>query len=231
MSAAAAALAGQATNPIIRWEYLIDQRDRILDALVQHLQLTVGAVGIGLAMSALLAALALRFRWAASPITGVTAALYTIPSVAAFALLVPHTGLSATTALIALVAYTLLILFTAIVTGFRSVPGEVRDAATGMGLGRARRLFSIELPLAMPYIITGLRVATVTTVGLVTVASIIGQGGLGQLIYDGLRRSFWTPMTVGASLSILLALSLDLIIYGIGSWVTPWVRRQKAART
>lgn len=219
--------AGQARNPIIRWEYLVDQWDSIEAALVQHLQLTVLAVGIGLVFSAVLAALALRFRWSAAPITGLTAALYTIPSVAAFGLLVPYTGLTATTALIALVSYTLLVLVTSIVAGFRSVPTEVRDAAAGMGLGRSRRLVTVELPLAMPYIITGLRIATVTTVGLVTVASIIGQGGLGQLIYDGLRRGFWTPMTVGATLSIALALALDLVVYGVGRWATPWTRRRR----
>jgi osmoprotectant transport system permease protein len=135
---------------------------------------------------------------------------------------------SRTTAVIPLVGYTLLVLVTAILTGFRSVPPSVRDAAQGMGLSPARRVFTVELPLAVPYIVTGIRVATVTTVGLVTVAAIVGEGGLGRLILDGLRRTFWTPMTVGASLSIILALVLDLSLWGLGRALTPWTRRRRA---
>jgi osmoprotectant transport system permease protein len=135
---------------------------------------------------------------------------------------------SKTTAVIPLVGYTLLVLVTSILTGFRSVPPSVRDAAEGMGLSPARRVFTVELPLAVPYIVTGIRVATVTTVGLVTVAAIVGEGGLGRLILDGLRRTFWTPMTVGASLSIILALVLDLSLWGLGRALTPWTRRRRA---
>jgi osmoprotectant transport system permease protein len=217
---------GAARNPIVRWEYFVDQRDLIETALWQHLQLTVVSVTVGLVISAALAALALRFGWVASPITGVLGFLYTIPSVALFALLVPYTGITMLTASIALVSYTLLILVTNILEGFRSVPPSVKEAADAMGLTPARRVLSVELPLAMPYIITGLRIATVTTVGLVTVAALIGQGGLGRLILDGLRRTFWTPMTIGASLSILLALALDLLLYGVGRLATPWTRRR-----
>jgi osmoprotectant transport system permease protein len=108
------------------------------------------------------------------------------------------------------------------------VPASVKDAADGMGLSPVRRVLTVELPLALPYIITGLRIATVTTVGLVTVAAIIGQGGLGRLVLDGLRRTFWTPLTIGAALSILMALSLDVIIYAIGWAITPWNRRRRA---
>ena len=121
--------------------------------------------------------------------------------------------------------YTLLILVTNIVAGFNSVSPEVREAADGMGMTPARRVFQVELPLAMPYIIAGLRIAVVSTVGLVTVAAIIGQGGLGRLILDGLRRTFWTPMTIGSSLSILLALALDGLILLGGRWLTPWAQR------
>ncbi len=218
----------QASNPIIRWEYFVDEWDQISEALVQHLQLTLVAVAIGVVVSAVLTALALRFRWSASPISGVTGVLYTVPSVALFGLLVPYTGLSIWTAVIPLVAYTLLILFTNFVAGFRAVPAAVRDAAEGMGMSPARRILGVELPIASPYIITGLRIATVSTVGLVTVASIIGQGGLGRLILDGLRRTFWTPMVIGALLSILLALALDLIIQLLGRLATPWLRRSRS---
>lgn len=217
---------GQAANPIIRWEYLVREWDQVQAALVQHLRLTLLAVGIGLVVAAALAAVALRFRWTAGPITTFTAFLYTIPSVALFGLLVPYTGVSATTALIPLVAYTLLVLVSSILDGFRSVPAAVRDAAEGMGLGPARRVLTVELPLAVPYVVAGLRVAIVTTVGLVTVAAVIGQGGLGRLILDGLRRTFWTPMTVGASFSIILALLLDLAVWWVGRLATPWVRRR-----
>lgn len=218
----------EATNPIIRWEYLRDQWDQVRTALVQHVELTLVAVGLGLVVASVLAAIALRYRWTTGPITTFTAFVYTIPSVALFGLLVPYTGVSRTTAVIPLVGYTLLVLVTSILTGFRSVPPSVRDAAEGMGLSPARRVFTVELPLAVPYIVTGIRVATVTTVGLVTVAAIVGEGGLGRLILDGLRRTFWTPMTVGASLSIILALVLDLSLWGLGRALTPWTRRRRA---
>jgi osmoprotectant transport system permease protein len=223
-------MSAQATNPIIRWEYLRDQWDQVRPALVQHIELTLLAVAIGLVVASALAAVALRYRWTAHPITTFTAFVYTIPSVALFGLLVPYTGVSRTTAVIPLVGYTLLILVTSILTGFRSVPAAVRDAAEGMGLSPARRVFTVELPLAVPYIITGIRVATVTTVGLVTVAAIVGEGGLGRLILDGLRRTFWTPMTVGASLSIILALVLDLSLWSLGRALTPWTRHRRRGR-
>jgi osmoprotectant transport system permease protein len=215
----------QAANPIIRWEYIIDEWDQIQDALIEHLELTVYAVLLGFAVSAGLAAIALRYRWTAGPINGLTAFLYTIPSVALFGILVPYFGLSRLTAVLPLAVYTLLILVTNIVAGFNAVAPEVREAAAGMGMTPARRVTHVELPLAAPYIIAGLRIAVVSTVGLVTVAAIIGQGGLGRLILDGLRRAFWTPMTIGATLSILLALVLDALILVAGRWATPWARR------
>lgn len=218
----------QAQNPILRWSWFIDEWDQIHAALVQHLELTLLALGLGLLLSAALAAAALRYERGAPPITAGAAAFYTIPSVALFGLLVPYTGLSRATAVLPLAGYTLLILITAIIDGFRSVPAEVREAASGMGMSPRRRVLTVELPLALPYIITGIRIATVSTVGLVTVAAIIGQGGLGRLILDGLRRTFWTPMTIGASLSILLALMLDLAIYRLGAAATPWTRRRGA---
>jgi osmoprotectant transport system permease protein len=216
----------QAPNPIIRWEYLVDRWDQISEAIVQHLRLTLVSVSLGVLVAALLTALALRHRWAAGPVTALTGVIYTIPSVALFGILVPYTGLSMWTAVIPLVGFSLLILVTNFVAGFRAVPDAVRDAAAGMGLTPLRRVLGVELPLAAPYIITGIRVATVSTVGLVTVAAIIGQGGLGRLILDGLRRTFWTPMVVGSVLSIVLALALDLLILVVGWRLTPWTRRR-----
>lgn len=219
----------QARNPIIRWEYLVDEWDQIQTAIVQHLELTLYSVALGFVVSAALAAVALRFRWATSPITGFTGFLYTIPSVALFALLVPYFGLTRTSAVIPLAAYTLLILVTNMIAGFRSVPRATREAAEAMGLSPVRRVLTVELPLALPYIITGLRIAVVSTIGLVTVAAIIGQGGLGRLILDGLRRTFWTPMVVGATAAILLALLLDALLYFLGWLATPWARRGRNA--
>lgn len=223
------ALTGQASNPIIRWEYFVDEWDQIVEAVLQHIELTLIAVAIGFVISAGLAAIALRYGWTAGPISGLTAFLYTIPSVALFAILVPYFGLSRWSAIIPLAIYTLLILETNIVAGFAAVPSDVREAADAMGMTPLRRVLRVELPLALPYIITGLRIAVVSTVGLVTIAAIIGQGGLGRLILDGLRRTFWTPMTIGAVLSILLALALDGAIYLIGRRATPWAHRPRDA--
>jgi len=226
----ASSLFAQATNPIIRWEWVVDEWDQISDAIVEHLVLTSMAMALGMVVSSILAAIVLRYRWTATPITASTSLIYTLPSVALFALLAPVFGnLSRWTAVLPLAGYTLLILVTNTVAGFQAVPPSVRDAADGMGMSATRRLWTVDLPLATPYIVAGIRIATVSTVGLVTVAAIIGQGGLGRLIFSGLRRAFWTPMTVGALLSIILALVLDALILVIGLWLTPWQRRRKAA--
>lgn len=216
-------------NPLLRWDYVVDQRVAILAAVVEHLQLTLLAVALGLIVAAGLAALALRWRRLRPTISATTAALYTIPSVAFFALLVPSTGLSRATALIPLVAYSLVVLVSAIVDGFDQVPRPVEEAAEALGLTPRRRVVRVRIPLALPVIINGLRVASVTTVGLVTLAAIVGQGGLGRLILDGLRRAFWTPLTVGALLSIVLALVLDAAFVLLERRLAPWVRRR--ART
>lgn len=222
----------EARNPIIRWEWVVDEWDQVQAAIVEHLVLTVEAMALGLVVSAILAAIALRAQWSMTPITAVTSLIYTLPSVALFALLAPVFGnLSRWTAVLPLAGYTLLILVTNIVAGFQAVPQPVRDSADGMGMSPASRVWNVELPLAMPFIITGIRIATVSTVGLITVAAIIGQGGLGRLIFSGLRRAFWTPMTVGASLSIILALTIDALILLVGMWLTPWTRRHKADAT
>ena len=229
ISAASPPVLAQAANPIIRWEWIVEEWDQVSDAIVEHLVLTTMAMTLGLFVSAILAAIALRYRWTMTPITATTSLIYTLPSVALFALLAPVFGnLSRWTAVLPLAAYTLLILVTNIVAGFQAVPGPVRDAADGMGMSRARRVWSVDLPLAVPYIVTGIRIAAVSTVGLVTVAAIIGQGGLGRLIFSGLRRAFWTPMTVGASLSIVLALLLDALIILVGLWLAPWQRRRRS---
>ncbi len=217
-------------NPLLRWDYVVDQRSAILGAVVEHLQLTLLTVLLGLAVAAALAGVALRWRRFRPTVTATTAALYTIPSVAFFGLLVPSTGLTRTTALIPLVAYTLVVLVSAILDGFDQVPHPVEEAAVALGLSPARRVMTVKIPLALPVIINGLRIASVTTVGLVTLAAIVGQGGLGRLILDGLRRAFWTPLTIGALLSILLALVLDAMFVLLERRIAPWsLRRQRTA--
>ena len=156
---------------------------------MQHLELTFVAVGVGLVLSALLAAVAIRFRVTYQPINAVTGIMYAIPSLALFILLTPITGLTELTAEIALVSYTLQILFRSIVAGIDGVPASVRESAQAMGFTRRQQLWRVEIPLALPVIVSGLRIATVTTVGLVPIAGILGsdQGGLGTFIFDGLE--------------------------------------------
>jgi osmoprotectant transport system permease protein len=152
--------------------------------------------------------------------------LYSIPSLALFVMLIPLTGLSVATAEIGLVSYTLLIFIRNIVAGIDGVPSEVREAALGMGYTRRRMLLEIELPIALPVVIAGIRIATVTTVGLVTITALIGLGGLGQLILDGLNRLFTTPLIIGAVLSVVLALLLDGVLVLAERALTPWARRK-----
>lgn len=197
----------------------------IADATKQHIQLTVIAVAVGLMISLPLGALAWRFHWLETPVLGFAGVLYTVPSLALFALLVPITGLTTLTAEIGLVGYTLLIIMRNVVAGLEAVPADVQEAARGMGFSPWRQFVRIELPLAVPAIMAGVRIATVTTIGLVTVTALIGEGGLGQLIYDGLNRDFKTPLTVGAVLSVALAVVADLLLLGVQKLLTPWSRR------
>lgn len=215
----------------IDWSWVSNNGDRIYDALREHVILTVLAVAIGLAISLPLAFLAVQKRWTLPSIVGVTGFLYTIPSLALLAFLVPITGFGRVTALIPLVSYTLLILIRNIVEGLDSVPGHVVEAADGMGYTPAARRLRVELPIAVPAIIAGIRIATVTTVGLVTVTAIIGLDNFGQLIIRGLNRTvggFRTEITVGVLGSIVLAGVADLLLAGLQRAVTPWARRRAA---
>lgn len=219
-------LVAQARDSLIRWDWVIDHLNDIWEQTVQHLYLTAIAVGVGFVVSMLLAALIFRYRSTYAPITGVAGVLYTIPSIALFTLLIPFVGLSVLNAEIALVSYTLLILVRNIVAGIDGVPAAVRESARGMGYRRVRLFWEIELPLALPVIVAGLRIATVTTVGLVTVSALIGLGGLGSFILDGLRRIFMTPIVVGGVLSIVLAVLLDVLFVVIERVLSPWARRR-----
>ena len=211
-------------DPWLRWGWVTSHVDDIWAATRQHVELTAIAIGIGLLLSFPLALLGRRWRRLETPILSATGILYTIPSLALFAILVPWTGLSRTTSEIGLVSYTLLILVRNIVAGLDGVPDDVKEAAVGMGFSRSRQLWRIELPLALPVIVAGVRIATVTTIGLVTVTALIGQGGLGQLILDGLIRDFRTPLVVGSAMSVALAVVADVGLAGVQRLLTPWSR-------
>lgn len=209
----------------MRWDWVRDHGDDILAATRQHVELTFIAVALGLLISFPLGLAARRWRRSAGPILGLTGVLFTIPSLALFALLVPITGLSRTTAEIGLVGYTLLILVRNIVAGLDGVPADVREAAQGMGFRPLAQLVRVELPLAVPAIVAGIRIATVTTIGLVTVTGLIGQGGLGALIIEGINRDFRTPLVVGSVCSIALAVVADVALAGAARLLSPWSRR------
>lgn len=213
-----------AAQPWVDWGWVGDHRALIGELARQHVELTALAVVIGLAVSLPLALAARRWRRLYPSVLTATGIIYTIPSLALFALLVPWTGLSRTTALIGLVSYTLLIFVRNTVAGLDGVAAEISEAATAMGYGRRRRLVRVELPLALPAIVAGVRIATVTTIGLVTVAALIGHGGLGQLILDGLNRDFRTPLVVGSALSVAMAAVADVALVVAQRWLTPWAQ-------
>src|SRR6267378_4253252 len=220
----ATGVVGAVEDPWIRWSWISGHADVILSALLQHIQLTLIAVVIGLAIAVPLGLVAWRSRLLRGPIFSLTGILYTIPSLALFAFLIPFTGLTILTAEIGLVGYTLLILVRNIVVGLNAVPDEVREAARGMGFRPFAELARVDIPLAIPAIIAGVRIATVTTIGLVTVTALIGEGGLGSLIYDGLLRDFKTPLVVGTVLSVALAVVADIGLAGAQRVITPWAR-------
>jgi osmoprotectant transport system permease protein len=208
----------------IDWAWMADHLDELVARTIQHLWLTAIAVSIGFAISFVLAIIAVRRRAAYGPILGVTDVLYTIPSLAIFAGLVSITGITLLTVEIPLVMYTLVIFVRNIASGFDSVPVDVVEAADGMGYTRTQRLRRVEVPLAVPLIVAGLRLATVSTIGLVTVTSVLGDtfGGLGFFILEGYRRNFPTELYFGAIPSILLAVLLDVVFVRFQGRITPW---------
>lgn len=212
-----------------RWDWVANNLDAIWDRTIEHVLLTVIAIFFGILISLGLSLVSIRWRRTYQPITWATGIMYTIPSLALFAFLVPITGLTITTAEIGLISYTLLILIRNMVTGIDEVPPDVIESASGMGYTRRKRFVAIEVPLALPVIITGVRIATVTVIGLVTVTSLIGLGGLGFFILRGLQN-FSSPIgttqiIVGTALSVLLAVVADLSLAGLERALTPWARR------
>jgi osmoprotectant transport system permease protein len=210
---------------LVRLDWIVDNLDQIALRLGQHVQMVVASVVIGFAVSFALALIARRWRWTYGPIIAVTGTLYAVPSLALFVLLIPITGLSPTTGIVALVLYTLLILVRNIVVALDGVPADVVEAATGMGFGPGRRFWRIELPIALPVIIAGLRIATVTTVGLVAITTFIGLGGLGYLIINsGTQRFFPTSIYTGVVLCVVLAVVADVGLSRLQRALTPWAR-------
>jgi osmoprotectant transport system permease protein len=202
--------------------WIADNFDRYVDPLVQHVYLTLISVGIGFAISFGLALLAHRRRWLVGPITQVTGIMYTLPSLAVFFLLLPITGRGNITAIVALVAYSLLIIFRNVLTGLDGVPEETKDAGRGMGLTQRQLLWRVELPLAVPEILAGLRIATTTTVGLATLAFFAGAGGLGEQIFADLN--FKSNVVTAGGLAVLLAAAFDALILLAQRMATPWAR-------
>jgi len=210
--------------------FVTDNWDRIWDSGREHLILTVLAVGIGLLIAVPLGLLAANKRWTYGPIAGVTGVLYTLPSLALFALLVPITGVgNRVTSLIPLVAYTLLILIRNIVEGLDAVSGDVREAADGMGYTARARQWRIELPLALPSIMAGIRIATVSTIGLVTVTALIGQDSFGQFMVRGFQRDFRSEIMVGVIGSVALAVTADVVLVGLQRLAMPWSPKARQA--
>jgi osmoprotectant transport system permease protein len=213
--------------------WLADHVGAIFDRTLQHLYLAAIAVGLGFAISFVLAIAAVRRRVLYPPITAAAGILYTIPSLAMFAALVPVTGLTLATAEVPLVLYTLLVFIRNIVAGVDSVPADVVEAADGMGYTAWRRLREVELPLALPLIMAGIRLASVSTIGLVTISGIIGDrfGGLGFFIFEGYRRSFPTEIFAGALPSVILAVVVDLLLSRLEQRMTPWRRPAEVRAT
>jgi osmoprotectant transport system permease protein len=211
-------------EPLVRWSWVADHLGEIARRMGEHVILTGLAVIVAFAISFGLVLLGMRVRWLAPAIGWGTGALYTVPSLALFALLVPITGLSVLTAEIGLVGYALNLLTRNIAEGLQAAPPAAREAALAMGYSPRQVVWQVEAPLALPTIIAGVRVATVSTIGLTTVTALVGQGGLGALILDGLQRFFSTPLIVGAALLVGLALVAELGLLLVERRVTPWSR-------
>lgn len=214
-----------APNPWFDADYVADNVTAISRALQEHVYLTWTSVLAGFAIAVPLALVARRYPRAEGTILGFEGVLYTIPALALFAMLQPVLGLRALVVQIGLATYTLLILSRNTLTGLRGVPPDVLEAARGMGFGPVRTFFRVELPLALPAIVAGLRVATVSTISLVTVGGIFGYGGLGTLIYQGYNTNFFRAQIATATvLCVVLAVVAELLLWGAQRAVTPWQR-------
>ncbi|HKY17241.1 MAG TPA: ABC transporter permease [Microthrixaceae bacterium] len=216
------AIVGQVEEPLIRWDWIGDHLDDLWERTVQHVQLTVVSLVLGLAIASVLALVIRRWRWTAGPITAMATLLFAIPSIALFAGLIPLLGTGLAVPTVALTTYSLVVLIPFMVASLDSVPMPSVDAAAGMGLTPRQQLLSVELPLALPTLIGGVRIATVTIIGLVTVGGLFDLGGYGNLIDNGLNRDFPTLIVMGVVLSVLFALVADLSLVALGRILSPW---------
>jgi osmoprotectant transport system permease protein len=208
-------------------KFISTRQDELMSALEQHIVLTVETVLIALVISLPLAVAVRGSRRGTGVVLGLSTALYTVPSLALFGLLVPITGLRPATVIVGLVLYSLTILIRNVLTGLDKVPTDVVDAARGMGMGKLRILLAVELPLALPSIFAGIRVATVSTVALATIGYLIGEGGLGNLIHEGLTNYFKAEVLTASVLCVVLAVAFDALLVSVQYLVTPWARRRR----
>ncbi len=204
--------------------YLVDRHEELAAATLQHLEITAASVLLGLVLALPLALLARRFGRLEGAVLGVSTALYTVPSLALFPLIVPFTGITPATVVIGLALYSLTILVRNALAGLRAVPADVRESAVGLGYSPGRLLVRVELPLALPVIMAGLRIATVSTVALTTVGAIVVYGGLGNLLASGVQQDFKAQILAASVLCVLLAVVLDLVLLGVQRLLTPWSR-------
>lgn len=228
-------LLAQGARPFPDWTWFNERNiERFQQLFVQHVQLTALALLFGLLIAAPLAVIAVRWRRLYGPLLSFTGVLFTIPSAALiigmFAFLpISMFGLRARTSVTALTIYTLLILFRNTVTGLNSVPPDVTEAATAMGYTRTKRLLRVEFPLALPVIIAGVRIAAVTTLGLVTITAFIGQGGFGQFFITGFQQRYMMEVSVGVVASVVLAVLVDVSLVWLEKALTPWSQSRGAA--
>lgn len=216
-------------NPWFSWSYVVGSSDVLWARTAEHAGITVEAVLIAAAVAIPLGAVVARVRWLAGPVVGTAAVLYTIPSLALLAILAPLLGIGRTPVLVGLVLYALLVILRNTVAGLDAVDPAMLDAARGLGYGPVRTLVQVAMPSALPSIFAGLRLATVSTVALVTVGVVVGYGGLGQLMFQGFRNNFYRAEIATATIAcVLLALVLDLALWTAGRAVTPWLRRREA---
>ncbi|AEW94997.1 MULTISPECIES: ABC transporter permease [Streptomycetaceae] len=226
-------MAGQdclAANDWICGEYVRSRAHELTAATVQHLWITAVSVALGLLLAFPLALVARRWKPAAGPVLAFTTILYTVPSLAMYSLLLPVFGVSASVVVTGLVLYSLTILVRNILAGLESVPEDAREAARGMGYGPLRLLFTVELPLALPAVMAGLRIATVSAVSLTTVGAIVGYGGLGNLIYTGMNSLFKAQVLTASVICVVMAVAADLLLLAVQRLLTPWTRHRGRAR-
>jgi osmoprotectant transport system permease protein len=209
-----------AENDTVCVGWAVDNIDRYVTPTLEHLELVVLSVGFGFVLAFAMALISHRRRWLVPTFTGVTGVIYTLPSIALFALLLPITGRGTTTAVIALTLYTLQIIYRNIVTGLANVPEASKDTGRGMGMTDRQLLWKVELPLAVPEIIAGLRIATVSTVAIATLAVFAGAGGLGAEIYNDI--DFKTGIVVSGTIAIAMAIAFDALYVAAQRWISPW---------